>query len=230
MGLWLIINVALLLMAYLLGSIPSGYVAGRLLKGIDLRQEGSGSTGATNVLRTLGKWPALVVLLADMGKGALAIACVGWLYSFVNIENLTPAYINPEILPYWMTTFTGLAAIVGHSKSIWLNFQGGKSAATSLGILFAIYWPVGLATLGIFLGVLGITQIVSISSMAAAIACSGLMIFLHQPLPYQLFATLGGLYVIWLHRSNIQRLLAGTEPKLGEKLSQDKTKQELTSS
>lgn len=219
---WFINNALLLVVAYLLGSIPTGYLAGRLLKGIDIREAGSGSTGATNVLRTIGKIPALIVLLIDIGKGAIAIAAVdyaftylpGWLY-FSKIVGLNFATWQPA-----MVTLAGLAALFGHSKSIWLGFSGGKSVATSLGILLAMNWMVALSTVGVFALSLAITRIVSISSIAGAVSVILFMILFAQPLPYLLFAIAGGGYVIWRHRSNIQRLIEGTEPKLGQKLEE----------
>jgi glycerol-3-phosphate acyltransferase PlsY len=112
-------------------------------------------------------------------------------------------------------------ALLGHSKSIWLGFTGGKSVATSLGILLAMNWMVGLATLGVFGVSLAITRIVSMSSIAGAIAVTIFMIIFGQPLPYILFAIAGGAYVIWRHRTNIERIIAGTEPKLGQKVPQE---------
>ena len=209
---------AILLVAYLLGSIPTGYMAGRLLKGIDIRECGSGSTGATNVLRTLGKGPALLVLLVDTLKGVLAIALVPWVLTQAFLGNIVPPPVNPDLWLPWMVAMAGLLVLLGHSKSIWLGFTGGKSVATSLGVLLAMCLQVGLGTLGVFALVLALSRIVSLSSIAGAIAVWVLMLLLHQPLPYQLFAVAGGLYVIWRHRSNIQRLLAGTEPRLGQKL------------
>lgn len=202
----------ILLFAYLLGSIPTGYLAGHWLKGIDIREQGSGSTGATNVLRTLGKVPALVVLLIDTLKGVGAVALVYGFYAFA------PTSVTSATWQPWLVAAAGLAAILGHSRSIWLNFNGGKSVATSLGVLLAMCLPVGLGTLAVFGVVLAISRIVSISSIAGALAVSILMILLKQPLPYELFAGAAGLYVIWRHRSNIDRLLAGTEPQLGQKL------------
>lgn len=212
---WLILG-GTMLIAYLLGSFPTGYIAVRLIKGIDIREHGSGSTGATNVLRTLGKGPAVVlVLLVDMLKGVLAIALVQWLFTALN-HNLVPSSVNSSYA--WMVALAGLAAILGHSKSIWLGFTGGKSVATSLGVLLAMSWQIGLSTLGVFGLVFALSRIVSLSSIAGAVAVSVFMLVLHQPLPYQLFALAGGLYVILRHRSNIERLLAGTEPRLGQKL------------
>ncbi len=220
MALWLGLNLGLLLAAYLLGSLPTGYTAARWLKGIDIREVGSGSTGATNVLRTLGKGPALTVLAIDVLKGVAAIALVRWAYFLEVTSTLAAPPILENWLP-WMVTGAGLFAVLGHSKSVWLGFTGGKSVATSLGILLALYWPVGLGTLGVFGISLAISRIVSLSSIVGAIACSGLMFLAHQPLPYCLFAAAGGLYVIARHRSNIERLLAGTEPRIGEKISQE---------
>src|SRR4051812_9654102 len=143
-----------LVIAYLLGSIPTGYLAGRLLKGIDLREHGSRSTGATNVLRTLGKGPALAVLLIDLAKGAAAVlfarGLAGW-------PALAPAI--PD-LTAWVVCIAGLAVVLGHSRSIWLNFAGGKSAATGLGVLLAMSWPVGLGAAAVFGLVLAISRIV----------------------------------------------------------------------
>ncbi len=209
-------NVLLILAAYLLGSLPTGYLAGRWLQGIDIRQQGSGSTGATNVLRTLGKGPAIVVLTVDILKGSLAVVLVRWVSAAVlPMMSASDAVASSAGL----VTLAGLAALVGHSKSIWLGFSGGKSVATSLGILLAMSWPVGLGTLGVFAVCLAVSRIVSLSSIAGAVAVMGLMFLWQQPLPYGLFAIAGSLYVIWRHRTNIQRLLAGTEPRLGQKLS-----------
>lgn len=219
-GFWLILNGVLLLISYLLGSIPIGYLTGRMLKGIDIREHGSGSTGATNVLRTLGKGPGFAVLLADILKGVLAISSIHWTYSQdAWLNSLIPNTLNPQTWLPWMVLLGGLSAILGHSKSIWLNFTGGKSVAISLGILLAMSWPVALATVAVFGLVLALTRVVSLSSIAGAIAVSALMVILSQPIAYVVFAVLGGLYVIWRHWSNIQRLFAGTEPRLGQKSS-----------
>ncbi len=218
MALWLTLCAAILLVAYLLGSTPTGYTAARILKGIDIREHGSGSTGATNVLRTLGKGPGLLVLIVDALKGVLAIALVDWTFNATS-HNLIPATVNSELWLPWMVTLAGLAAVFGHSKSIWLGFTGGKSVATSLGVLLAMSWQVALATVGVFGCVFALSRIVSLSSIVGAIAVSLLMLLLGQPLPYVLFGIAGGLYVIWLHRSNIGRLLAGTEPRLGQNLA-----------
>jgi acyl phosphate:glycerol-3-phosphate acyltransferase len=220
MGAWWSLNGALLIVAYLLGSIPTGYAVGKWLLGIDIREAGSGSTGATNVLRTLGKWPAVGVLLVDVLKGVAAIVLVRYIYSLTFTTQLATAadLTNTATVIPWMATLAGLFAVLGHSKSIWLGFTGGKSVATSLGVLFGLYWPAGLGTLGIFGIVFAVSRIVSLSSIMGAISVAGLMFALHQPLAYVLFGIAGGVFVIVRHRSNIQRLLNGTEPKIGEKL------------
>ena len=207
-----------LAIAYLLGSTPTGYLAGKLLKGIDIREHGSRSTGATNVLRTLGKGPAFVVLLVDVLKGVAAILFAGWFYAWLyTLPSVTPpATLPSQTLVPWAVGLAGLAVLLGHGRSIWLNFTGGKSAATGLGVLLAISWPTGLGAAAVFGAVLAISRIVSLGSMMAALTAVALICALDQPLAYRLLVIAGSLYVIVRHRANIQRLLAGTEPRLGQ--------------
>ena len=206
-----------LAIAYLLGSTPTGYLAGRLLKGVDIRELGSKSTGATNVLRTLGPWPALGVLLIDVLKGAAAIVFARWFYPWLSMAPFVapPAALDPQAWAPWAVCLAGLAALLGHARSVWLNFTGGKSVAAGLGLLLALSWPVGLGALAVFGVVVAIFRMVSLGSILAALTAAALMCGLEQPLPYRLLAVAGGLYVIVRHRANIQRLLAGTEPHLG---------------
>ena len=193
---------ALLLLAigYLLGAIPSGYLAGRWLKGIDLRECGSGSTGATNVLRNVGKGPALAVFLIDVGKGALAVLLAK---SFG--------------LSDWLQVVAGLAALAGHIWPVWLGWKGGKAVATGLGMFLGLAWPVGLACFGLFMAVISIFRIVSLSSVVAAIGLPLLMLISGGSSAYVVVSLVASLMVLWRHRSNIERLLAGTEPKIGQK-------------
>ena len=213
MAFW-IASVAGLGIAYLLGSTPSGYWAGKLLKGIDIREHGSKSTGATNVFRTVGRWPALAVLLVDVLKGVAALVVARWLYTLPSVT--PPAALDLQTWVPWAVCLAGLAALFGHSHSIWLNFTGGKSAATGLGVLLAMSWPVGVGAAAAFSIVLAAFRIVSLSSMLAALTAIALVCGLEQPLPYRLLVITGGIYVIVRHRANIQRLLSGTEPRLGK--------------
>ncbi|WP_373530257.1 glycerol-3-phosphate 1-O-acyltransferase PlsY [Nostoc sp.] len=219
MAIWLTLCGAIVVIAYLLGSFPTGYIAVKQLKGIDIREVGSGSTGATNVLRTLGKGPGAFVLVLDSLKGVLAIALVYWLFTFNPIQNYIPPTVDAKLWQPWLITLAGLAGILGHSKSIFLGFTGGKSVAISLGVLLAMSWQIGLATAGVFAVVVAISRIVSLSSISGAIAVPIFMVLSHQPLPYILFGIVGSLYVIFRHRSNIERLLAGTESKIGQNLT-----------
>src|SRR6516165_4398094 len=179
--------------AYLLGSTPTGYLAGRLLKGIDIREHGSKSTGATNVLRTLGKWPAWAVLVADVLKGVAAIIVARsfcpWLYT--ELSPTPPTAVDLQIRVPWAVCLAGIAALLGHGRSIWLNFTGGRSVATGLGVLLAMSWPVGLGAAAVFAVVLAIFRIVSLASMLAALAAIALVCALEQPWPYRLLVIVG---------------------------------------
>lgn len=204
-----------LILAYLFGSLPTGYLVARQLKGIDIREHGSGSTGATNVLRTLGKGPGLFVFLVDIGKGVAAILVAR------GVGDLMATQVDRPLL--WipvLTVLAGALALMGHSRSVWLGFKGGKSVATGLGIIFALHWPTGLVAFGMFGLMLALFRIVSVGSIVGAIAVPVTMLTMGQPLAYNLFALLAALYVVNRHRSNIQRLLAGTEPQIGQKMTE----------
>jgi acyl phosphate:glycerol-3-phosphate acyltransferase len=208
----IIITIGIFTISYFLGSFPTGYLAGKLLQGIDIREHGSGSTGATNVLRTLGKVPGSIVLLIDAIKGVLAVSIATAIFTF-NLFPTLPLGWQDYLVPLAAT-----GAILGHSKSVWLNFGGGKSVATGVGVLLAMSWQVGLATIVIFGISIAISRIVSVSSIAGAISVTVWMLVFDRPLPSVIFAIVGGIYVIWRHSANIQRVIAGTEPKLGQKL------------
>ncbi|EAU74651.1 glycerol-3-phosphate 1-O-acyltransferase PlsY [Synechococcus sp. RS9916] len=197
----LITALLLLAIGYLLGSIPSGYLAGRWCKGIDLRELGSGSTGATNVLRQVGKGPALVVFVIDVAKGAAAVLMAG---------SLLPGHD-------WIQVLAGLTALAGHIWPVWLGFKGGKAVATGLGMFLGLAWPVGLACFGIFLTTLTLFRIVSLSSVLAAISLPLLMAASTDGSAKVVVALVAMALVIWRHRSNLQRIVAGTEPKIGQK-------------
>ena len=197
-----VILTALLLLAigYLLGSTPSGYLAGQWLKGIDLRDCGSGSTGATNVLRNVGKGPALVVFLVDVAKGALAVLLA-----------------KTFGLSDWLQVLAGLAALAGHIWPVWLGFKGGKAVATGFGMFLGLAWPVGLASFGMFMAVFSLSRIVSLASVIAALSLPLLMVLSTGSPPYILVTLVAMVLVLWRHRSNLQRLINGSEPKVGQK-------------
>ena len=204
----MIANYLLLIpIAYRLGSIPSGYLAGRWLKGIDIREHGSGSTGATNVLRHVGKTPALIVFLVDVFKGSAAV--------------LVAKQLLGGDAHGWLVA-AGLLALAGHIWPIWLKGKGGKAVATGLGMLLGLLPAVGFASLGIFLLVLSFSRIVSLSSVVAALALPALIWIAgySQTTAYLSLGVLAALLVVWRHRGNIKRLLAGTEPKIGKRSSQ----------
>ena len=191
----------ILLISYLLGSFPSGFLYAKNLKGIDLRYVGSGSTGATNVLRNIGKWPALIVFILDVLKGFIAVKIA---YFFLS-DNI-------------FQVLAGLFAITGHIWPIWLKGKGGKAVATGLGMFIALSLKVGFASLGIFLIILAKTKIVSLSSISAAIFLP-LLMFLDMGTayhPYFLISLVVSILVIWKHRTNIRRLLKGEESKIDD--------------
>ena len=189
---------------YLLGSIPSGYLAGKWISGIDLRECGSGSTGATNVLRYVGKKPALGVFIVDVLKGIAAIA----LSRHFQLEG------------FWQV-FAGVAALLGHIWPVWLRWKGGKAVATGLGIFLGLSWQVGLASLGVFMTILSTTRIVSLSSVFAATSLPLFMFLSFKEgsfsLSYFVISVIAMFLVLWRHRTNISRLLRGKEPRIGQK-------------
>jgi glycerol-3-phosphate acyltransferase PlsY len=218
---WLLI--AALGAGYLLGSIPTGWLAGLWLAGLDIRTQGSGSTGATNVLRVLGKGPALAVFMVDVLKGTAAVLLARYLLETGlggAAGTLNPGVLDPGLVD-WAVVAAGLAALAGHIWPIWLGGKGGKAVATGLGVLLGLAWPVGLASFGVFLAVLSISRVVSLSSVVAALALPLLMAAWCGPAglrpAYMGLALLTTLLVVWRHRANLQRLWAGTEPRLGQK-------------
>ena len=194
-------NISIILISYLLGSIPTGFLIGKYLKNIDLRLIGSGSTGATNVLRNVGKWPALFVFIIDVGKGLISV-------------KIAQYYADQSLIE----VLAGISAISGHIWPIWLKGKGGKAVATGLGMFLALSWKVGLASLGIFLIVLAKSKFVSLSSISAALLLPIFMFFnignfIH---PYFIISLIVSLLVIWKHRTNIHRLIKGEESKINQ--------------
>jgi glycerol-3-phosphate acyltransferase PlsY len=204
----ILIYFATALGAYLLGSIPFGFLVARA-RGIDIRNVGSGNIGATNALRVLGKPAGILVLLMDVLKGFAAV----WLCSEIlkHAGASGPIRFNDPII-------AGIGAVLGHNYTCWLKFKGGKGIATTAGVYLALApWAVLLA-LAVFLLVVLATRYVSVGSIAAAAAMPVAVWFW---MPSNLFlcivTTLLGLLAIYKHKGNIQRLLAGTENRLGGK-------------
>ncbi len=196
-------NLLILFFGYLFGSFPSGYLAGRIAKGIDIRSLGSGSTGATNVLRHIGKRAAITVFLLDVFKGVLSILLAKYLL------------LNDS----WQVAI-GLSTLIGHIWPVWLNWKGGKAVATGLGIFLGLSWQVGLATLGVFIIMITLFRIVSLASVSASLALP-LIMFLsfsssNISLPFLIVSLLAMVLVIWRHRENIVRLIMGKEPRIGQ--------------
>ncbi len=184
-----------LALGYALGSVPFGLLLTRAFGAGDLRSIGSGNIGATNVLRTGRKGLAAATLLLDLGKGFAAV----WL-----ARSLFPG--NEQ--------WAALAAVIAHCFPVWLGFKGGKGVATKLGVALGLGWLIGLATAGVWLIMFALTRISSLSGMAAAVAAPVVALLLGQTYAAP---ALGGiaLLVLWQHRANIARLMAGTEPKIG---------------
>jgi acyl phosphate:glycerol-3-phosphate acyltransferase len=200
------------LLAYLLGSIPAGYIAGRIA-GVDVRKVGSGNVGATNVTRVLGKRFGYPVFIVDFAKG-LAAVVVGVMIA--KAAQSTPQFVD------LCGAIAAVSSVIGHSYPIWLGFKGGKGVATSLGSLFGLNWVAAAVACVVWISVFQLTRYVSLSSIAAALALPvtiATMVFLKQlQTPILLyFAVLLAAIIVLRHRSNLSRLLKGTEPRFARK-------------
>lgn len=187
---------------YLLGSFPTGLVAGRLARGIDVREYGSGNTGFTNVLRTVGARWGIAVLVLDLAKGAAPV--------------LIARVLSDE--PY-VQAVAGLAAAVGHDWPVFIGFRGGRGVAASYGAALAMNPIAAAAVLPFGIGLVAMTRIMSLMSIGLApvlaLVFVVLAIFDVHPWAYAVYASVGAALIVVQHRENVQRLLAGTEPKLG---------------
>lgn len=181
--------------SYLLGSIPTGYILGSWA-GIDVRTVGSGNVGATNVARALGKAKGLFTLIADVAKGFI------------------PAFVAFQLgFSHMAVAWVGAAAFFGHLYPVFLKFQGGKGVATALGVLLAVAPAASLVLMGVFLAAAYFSRIASLSSMAAAVAAPLVVWAFAYPTPIIALCLLFAAMIVYRHRSNIERLLAGTEPR-----------------
>jgi len=202
------IPLLLAICAFFLGAIPFGFIAGKL-RGVDLRQVGSGNIGATNVMRELGKGPGSIVLLLDVLKGLAPVLAARSLL----------------LLPSWWVVGIGLCAILGHIYSPFVRFRGGKGVATSLGVLIGLSPLIAAISFALFVLVVLLTRYVSLGSIVGAVAQAVLFWVLPpgatpaENLPYRLFGLVAAVFVIIRHRANIQRLLRGEENRFGAKKS-----------
>lgn len=203
-----------LLLGYGFGSIPFGLILTRLGGLGDVRQIGSGNIGATNVLRTGNKKLAAATLLADLLKGFVPVYLAGKV--FYQPYLLPEASFGPEAA-------AALGAVLGHCFPIWLKFKGGKGVATNAGVSLGLGWPIGLAYALVWIGVLAVFRISSVAGMSAVVAAVLAAATFGYPEHIPVLLVIAGL-IIWLHRANIQRLLAGEEPKVGANKEAGSTK------
>jgi len=200
-GILIIVGLVVLL-SYLIGSIPTGYIVVKLKTGQDIRNIGSGSTGATNVKRVLGKKWFFTVLILDVIKGALPVVFAKMWAGHIDGIGLFPV-------------LAAVAVIIGHSKPVFLQFKGGKSVASGVGTILALNWQMGLL-IGLIWGVITyFSKYVSLGSIIALAISPFLMHFVaHAPLGYTVYCAIGAVYIIYLHRENIARLIKGEENKV----------------
>ena len=198
----LILQIVLtIVVAYLIGSIPTGYIIVKTKTGDDIRKIGSGSTGATNVKRVLGKNWFFATLLLDAFKGALPVI-------------LAKIFITAGAKMGLAPVLAAVAVIIGHSKSCFLNFQGGKSVASGVGTILALNFPVGALIAVIWAVITYTTKYVSVGSIIALVLSPFLMYFFKAPIAYVCYCAVGAIYIVYLHRENIKRLIAGNENKV----------------
>jgi acyl phosphate:glycerol-3-phosphate acyltransferase len=207
-----------IIVAYLIGSIPFGYLIVRAKEGSDIRQTGSGGTGATNVSRRAGKVAGVLTLLLDALKGAAAVLIAMWVLSASSVGADRGAAVQASA--GWWVAAAALAVMIGHIFPVWLKFRGGKGVATGIGV-FLVLMPavVGIAAL-IFVGIVLVTRYVSLGSMIAALSIPVLALLKHKFVtpnpnfaPLMTVAVIGALLIVFAHRENVGRLVLGRESK-----------------
>jgi len=201
----IILYITAIILAYLIGSFPTGYILVKAIKSVDIREIGSGSTGATNVKRVLGMKAYIFVMFVDALKGLLPVLAAKYIDSKMGII-ISDFHILPVLV--------AVAVILGHSKSIFLKFTGGKSVASGVGTILGLNPFVGLITIASWVLLTYFTKIVSISSIIVVLLTPIWMFVFKQPLSYTLYCLVGALYIVYLHRENIKRLISGNENKI----------------
>jgi glycerol-3-phosphate acyltransferase PlsY len=195
----MLMSVLLVLGGYILGSVPTGLLAGWAY-GVDVRQVGSGNIGTANVLRAAGKWAAFFTLFGDMLKGLIPVV-------------LARLITDDE----WTIAAVALAAVVGHCFPVFLRFKGGKGVATGAGTSIGLAPVVGLVLFALWWAVVLVSRYTSLGAIAVMVLSPVAFLLTGQPLPYVLYTIAGGALVLWLHRENARALLKGTERKIGQK-------------
>ena len=188
------------IIAYIIGSIPTGYLIVKHFKGEDIRKIGSGSTGATNVKRVMGKKWFFITLFLDMMKGMIPVLLA---YHF------TTAFMGIGLLP----VLAAIAVLLGHSKSIFLDFTGGKSVASGVGTILALNWVAALVFGLLWVVITKASKYVSLGSIIAIWSTPVTMFLMDSPVAYIVYAVVGAIYITYLHRENVQRLIKGVENK-----------------
>ncbi|NCO33324.1 MAG: acyl-phosphate glycerol 3-phosphate acyltransferase [Armatimonadetes bacterium CG2_30_59_28] len=194
---------------YVIGSLPFGVLYGKLVKGVDIRQHGSGNIGASNVMRLFGVQAFVIVFALDALKGVAAIL-------------LCQRLFGPEHA--WMVLLGGLLSVLGHTFSVFLKFTGGRGVATGLGLLVAVAPVAGLCTFLVWAVTLALTRYISVASIAGSISAPLWVVFIQPqtvPFPYRLMIAIAATLLVIRHAPNMKRLIAGQEFKLGQKVELD---------
>ena len=212
----MVIYIIMAIIAYLIGSINFSVIFSKKMAGFDVREKGSGNAGSTNMLRSVGKKAALITLICDILKGVVSIGIAILLGNII-------ANMNRELL----LQIAGIAVVIGHTFPIFFGFKGGKGVATSLGVLLMSNWQIGLICLVFALVLMLLTRMVSLGSCAAAVLFPVLTLFINDNYTvltegkngnvYFIYSLLLAVIVLFNHRSNIKRILNGTENKIGSK-------------
>lgn len=195
----------LIVIAYILGSIPNALWIGKVFKGIDVREHGSKNTGSTNAARVLGAKLGILTLILDISKGAIPVALSFFMKADL-LENMTGISSLDPIM-------VGIFAIIGHSFSLFMKFKGGKAVATTVGVFTVLVPKALLLAAVVFFVIFAVTRYVSVSSITAAISLPIFIFFFYWDVPYTIFGGIIAILIIVKHKSNIQRLLNGTESK-----------------
>lgn len=216
----LVYYILMAIIAYAIGSVSFSVIFSKKMAGFDVREKGSGNAGSTNVLRTVGKKAAALTLVCDILKGIVAV-----------LVSLLISKIAKDCSPAILVEISALAVVLGHTFPIFFEFRGGKGVATSLGLILIINWKIGLICLVFALALMAITRMVSLGSISAAVLFAVLTIFIRDSYivdfeaSFIIFGILLAAFVIFNHRSNLKRIIAGTENKLSFSKKEEKTKE-----